>query len=334
MIVPGTFLFRYAVISTFSKPHVSFVLRFPFFSLALASEWRNFAEIFIVNRPQWILAGVALLAVLSLYAATSDSLFGNHPKVSATAATAAPMAAAHAGELSIDSILVQAQDRLTPQQRTRLNNWEAALQNAPADEKIHLNHQLARYWYDSLKLFEPYAWYTGEAARLENSENSLTFAAHLFLNSLKTEGNGRLKHWKAHEAKDLFERSLKINPASDSAAVGLGATLLFGEIAATPMEGIQKLRDVVQRDSTNVYAQMTLGQASLLSGQTDKAIERFEKVIALQPKNLEAALSLAEAYERANDPKNAVRWYKASLALNTIPELQQEVEQRIKDLSK
>jgi cytochrome c-type biogenesis protein CcmH/NrfG len=279
------------------------------------------------------MAGVALLAVFGLYAATANTIFGDHPKVTA-GAPAAAVPASHAGELTIDSLLLQEQDRLTPQQRTRLNTLETGLKSAAAQEKIHLNHQLARYWSDSVKIFEPYAWYTGEAARLENSENSLTFAAHLFLNSLKAEENPKLKHWKAHEAKDLFERSLKVNPKNDSAAVGLGATLLFGEIAATPMEGILKIREVVQRDSNNVYAQMTLGQASLLSGQVDKAIERFKKVAAVQPKNLEAILSLAEAYERSGDAKNAIVWYQKSLPLSTIPGLKEEVENRIRDLSK
>jgi hypothetical protein len=140
-----------------------------------------------VNRPQWILAGGALLLVLGLYAATSNTIFGHHPKVTASRPAAALPQLAHAGELSIDSIILQAQNRLTPQQKTRLNSLENSIQTAAGEEKIHLNHQLARYWYDSIRLFEPYAWYTAEAARLENSENSLTFAAHLFLNSLKVK---------------------------------------------------------------------------------------------------------------------------------------------------
>lgn len=279
------------------------------------------------------MASVAMLAVFGLYAATSNSVFGNHPKVSTAAATAAqPLG--HDAEITIDTVLLHAQERLTPQQKARLNALEETLRRATGEERLHLNHQLARYWYDSLKMFEPYAWYTGEAARLENSEKSLTFAAHLFLSSLRTEENGQLKHWKAHESKDLFERSLKINNRNDSSAVGLGATLLFGEIAATPMEGIQKLRSVVQRDSTNVYAQMTLGQASLLSGQFDKGIERFKKVVQLQPKNLEAILSLADAYERSGNNKEAIAWYQKSLGLSTIPGFHEEVENRIKDLSK
>ena len=280
------------------------------------------------------MAGAALLLVLGLYAATADAVFGHHPKAAATAPAAAPSVHNHAGEFSIDSILLRAQARLTPQQKARLNALEGSLQKAPAEEKIHLNHQLARYWYDSLKLWEPYAWYTGEAARLENSANSLTFAAHLFLGSLRTEGDGQLKHWKADEAKALFEQALKVAPDNDSAAVGLGATLLFGEIAATPMEGIQKIRDVVQRDSANVYAQMTLGQASLVSGQWDRAIERFKKVVALQPESLEATLSLADAYERAGNKGAAVVWYQKSIPLSTMPELRDEVERRITELSK
>ena len=279
-----------------------------------------------------MLAAGALLLVLGLYAATSNTVFGNHPKVTAKAATAMPEE--HTGELSIDSILLRAQARLTPQQTARLNALEAAMQAAPATERLHGYHQLAQYWYDSLKMFEPYAWYTAEAARLENSENSLTFAAHLFLGSLQAEEDRALKHWKAHEAKDLFELALKQNPANDSSKVGLGATLLFGEIAATPMEGILKIRDVVQHDSNNVYAQMTLGQASMLSGQLDKAVERFKKVASLQPNNLEVILLLAEAYERTGDKGNAIVWYKKSLPLSNIPGLHDEVEKHIKEIGK
>jgi Tfp pilus assembly protein PilF len=83
-----------------------------------------------------------------------------------------------------------------------------------------------------------------------------------------------------------------------------------------------------------VYAQLTLGQASLLSGQLDKAVERFEKVVRLQPKNLEAILSLAETHERNGNKKAAVIWYQKSIPLSNIPGLRDEVERRINDLSK
>ncbi|MEJ7911616.1 MAG: hypothetical protein WKF70_00580 [Chitinophagaceae bacterium] len=300
-----------------------------------------------MKKPQWIVALIALLLTFTLYALTQDKLFGHHPKTATAAAPAKDeheghahaKGEAHAGEgehaaaLSIDTILAHAKEALSQAQRTRINFLESSITRGDVTEqKKHLFHQLSEFWKDTARVFEPFAWYTAEAARLENSENSLTFAAHLFLDNLKSEQNGEMKTWKASQAKDLFERSLRLDPANDSAKVGLGATYLFG-FSDAPMEGILKIREVVERDSTNVYAQLTLGQASIVSGQLDKAVERFQKVVLLQPANLEALLSLADVYERQGNKRGAVEWYKKSLPQIRIDGLRKEVEQRIEQLS-
>ena len=285
-----------------------------------------------MKRPQWIFAGIALLLTLGLYAITQDRLFGYHPK---KAATTDPHEGHAHEEFSVDTILFKAKATLTPEQLTRINFLETSISRGDVqDQRTHIYHQLARFWGDTARIFEPYAWYTAEAARLENSENSLTFAAHLFLNNLKLEEDEELKHWKALQAKDLFERSLKINSTNDSATVGLGATYIYGGISSNPMEGILKIREVAEKDPSDVYAQMTLGQASLMSGQVDKAIERFEQVAKIQPSNLEATLSLADIYERRGDKKTAIDWYKKSLPHIQIPAIKAEVEKRINELSK
>jgi tetratricopeptide (TPR) repeat protein len=246
---------------------------------------------------------------------------------------------AHAGTgsdaaISIDTILFHAKENLSPEQNTRLNFLEKSITRGDVQgQQIHVYHQLANFWYDSARVFEPYAWYTAEAARLENSEKSLTFAAHLFLDNLRAEENPGLKNWKALQAKDLFERSLKVNPANDSSEVGLGAVYLYGGLSS-PMEGIQRIRKVVEEHPENVYAQMTLGHASIVSGQLDKAIERFGKVLQLQPQNLEAILSIADVYERKGDKANAVAYYRKSLPLIKITGLKEEVELRMAELSK
>jgi tetratricopeptide (TPR) repeat protein len=237
--------------------------------------------------------------------------------------------------ISIDTILHHAKEGLKEEQVTRLNLLENSITRGDvAAQKIHIYHQLSRFWGDTAREFLPYAWYTGEAARLENSEKSLTFAAHLYLDNLKNGASPELKRWLALQAKDLFERSLKINPANDSSKVALGAAYLYGGLSDNPMEGILKIREVIQRDSTNVYAQLTLGQASMVSGQWDKAVERFNKVLQLQPVNLEAVLMSAEAYERMGNVSEALKWYKKSLTLTDISGLKEAVEQKIKELSK
>src|SRR5206468_7751217 len=157
-----------------------------------------------MNKAQWITAGVAILVVIGIYAATEKEIFGP-PSVKASAMEVKP-----AATLSVDSILFEAKTHLSPEQVIRLNFLEHSISRGDVKEqKIHIYHQLSTFWSDSARIFEPYAWYTAEAARLENSEKSLTFAAHLFLNNLEEQKNPNVKQWEAFQAKDLFERSLK-----------------------------------------------------------------------------------------------------------------------------
>lgn len=281
-----------------------------------------------MKKPQWITAGVALAMVVCAYATTVNHIFGNSVKeIKGVPSTEGSL-------VTIDTILHHAKENLSTSQSSHLSFLENSITRGDVvAQKIHVYHQLARFWSDSAKVFEPYSWYIAEAARLENSENSLTFAAHLFLENLKREENIALKKWKALQAKDLFERSLKINSSSDSSEIGLGIIYLYGGIG-TPMEGIQKIRKVADENPGNVYAQMSLGHASVISGQFDKAAERFENVLRLQPNNLEAILSFADMYEQSRDKIKAISWYKKSLPLIGISNLKEEVERRIQELEK
>src|SRR4051812_47380004 len=281
-----------------------------------------------MKKPQWITIGIALIVVIGLYAATEKQIFGPR-EVKQTRVE--PVATSI---LSIDSILYHAKEHLSAEQITRLNFLEYSISRGDVkDQRLHIYHQLSKFWADSARVFEPYAWYTAEAARLENSEKSLTFAAHLFLNNLVDEKDTEVKQWEAMQAKDLFERSLKIDPDNDSSKVGLGAVYLYGNVA-TPMQGISMIREVADKDSTNIYAQMTLGQASIVSGQFEKAIERFMRVARLQPGNLEAIIRIAETHEQMGNKPDAILWYQKSLPLINVPAVRDEVQKRINELRK
>ncbi len=284
-----------------------------------------------MKKPQWITLATALILVAILY------VFGRVIPEKKANTTRQPDLADNPA--SIDSILSDAKKRLDTAQIVRLNALENSVVRGNVNEqKLKVYHQLAHFWADTGQIFEPYAWYEAEAARLENSEKSLTFAAHLFLQNMRGENDQPLRTWKALEAKDLFERSLKINPQNDSSIIGLGACYIFGSISAAPMEGILKVRAVADKDSSNIFAQEVLGHGSMYSGQYDKAIARFETVYRLSKKNedtqLEACLMLAEAYERKADRLSAIDWYKKSLALIKNLEVKEEVNKRIDELSK
>ncbi|MBC7850182.1 MAG: tetratricopeptide repeat protein [Chitinophagaceae bacterium] len=285
-----------------------------------------------MKKQQIILIGGGVLLFCFVY------FFGRTvpPKSKVTAKTQqAASPSAHEHSVDINTILTSSKQELTVEQQAYINQLETAVVRGDVKEQqIKVYKQIAAFWRDTAHLLLPYAYYTGQASKLENSEKSLTFAAHYFLGGLRQQGNPDLKHWMAEEAKELFEKALALNPNNDSTKIGLGSCYLFGNISSNPMEGIQLIREVSERDSSNIYAQFMLGLGAMESGQFDRAVERLNKVVAAEPKNLEAVLNLAEAYERKGDKANAIKWYEAGKKFFTEKEILDEIDSRIQQLKK
>jgi tetratricopeptide (TPR) repeat protein len=284
-----------------------------------------------LNRQQWIVAGSGILLLFSLY-----FLGRTKPLAKGTAVAEAPGQehADHVQGVSIDDILRQAKQKLSPAQAARVTALENSLSRGDlVTQKINLYGQLAAYWKDSARVYEPHIWYLGEKAKLENSEKNLNFAAHSYLEELRGVSDPALKRWMAIQAKDLFTRSLELNPANDSAKVGLGSTYFFGAGGeASPMEGIMAIREVATRDSTNLFAQFMLGYGGMISGQLDKAAQRFEAVLRKDPENTEAVFLLAETYERLGEKKKALQWYEAGKSRVSNPEMLKALEDKMNSL--
>jgi tetratricopeptide (TPR) repeat protein len=286
-----------------------------------------------VKRPQLLTIGAAALLIAIIY-------FGAKKKPNQSK----PVAETHSPDdghnhgaeaLTIDTFLAIGKKNLSATQSAKISQLENSISRGDVkDQQIHVYHQLAKYWHDSANSWEPYAWYTAEAARLENSEKNLTFAAHLFLDNLIRDDVAERRKWKALQAKDLFERSLKLNPVNDSSKVGLGACYLFGNISDNPMEGIQKLKEVADRDSNNVYAQITLAEGSLMTQQFDKAESRLALVLRHQPDRLEAILMMADLKEKTGHKQEAADWYSKSLPFINNEAIMAEINNRINELRK
>lgn len=63
-----------------------------------------------------------------------------------------------------------------------------------------------------------------------------------------------------------------------------------------PMAGVALLREVIEEDPEHIGALMWLGEFSIMSGQLDKAEERYLKVLSIQPNNYVALERLLLVY--------------------------------------
>lgn len=74
-----------------------------------------------------------------------------------------------------------------------------------------------------------------------------------------------------------------------------------------PMQTILKLRELAEKEPNNIEAQYHLGVFSWQTGQYDKAMARFQKVIALDAKGYPDAFAyLAQAYATLDSTDKAI----------------------------
>lgn len=279
-------------------------------------------------KKQLIIAVTGLALVIILFK------FGN--TIAPKSKVEAPVAKA-VKSFDILQFISEEKKHLSASQLVNLSKLENSVTRGDViSQSITANTQLANFWKDSVKSFEPYAYYLSEAAKLDKSEKNLTFAAQLILNNLRAEQDEAKLKWKTATAVALFEKAIELNPENDDLKVGLGSCYIFGKGRAggpeETMKGIQQLLSVVRKDSNNMKAHMMLGVGGFVSGQYDKAIERLQKVIKAQPDNIEAVAFLADAYAAKGDKAEAIKWYTISKRLVNDSHYSQEVDERIKGL--
>ena len=283
-----------------------------------------------MKKQQFILTGIGILLIASL-------LFFGKTVAKKDISTLPDAAKPSVPQFSFNNYLQLSKQKLTVNQQNYIANLENSVKRGDVKEQqIKTYNLLAAFWGDSLHEHNLYNFYTGESAKLVNSEKNLTFAAQLILKDLRNEEDIAKRGWKADQAIALFEKAIEINPVNDSLKVELGSCYVFGKgmagDAQATMKGIQQLLQVIKKDSANMQAQLVLGIGGVISTQYDKAVDRLQTVVKNEPSNIEAISWLADAYAGKGDKPNALKWYAVSKRMVNNPAYSKEVDERIKML--
>ncbi len=275
-----------------------------------------------------ILSGSGLVLLASLF------FFGRTvPEKTTTSAPATSQEPA----FNIRDFIKQSTGKLPPKQAEYITALENSISRGDVNnQQITVNKQLASFWGDTAKLFEPYIYYLSAAAKLENSEKSLTFAARLLEDYLRSEQDVQKRVWMTDEAILLFEKAIQLNSADKDLPVEMGSCYVYGYAAAgkadKAMKGILMLKDIADKDSNNLKASLLVGVGGVISGQYDKAIGRLTNVVNKEPGNAEAMSYLAEAYLGKGDKESAIKWFELSKKAANNPAYSKAVDQRIQEI--
>jgi cytochrome c-type biogenesis protein CcmH/NrfG len=192
---------------------------------------------------------------------------------------------------SFEGLLKQAKGQLKRQELDPLETLEDELEKNPSS--VSLLDTLGKSW-DMKQIPAVAAFYYERLAEIKQDEKSWINAAYRFFDAFKSTDDSLLKSGFVGKAISSYRRVLAINPGNLDAKTDLG--ICYAEGTGSPMEGITLLREVVTENPEHQFAQYNLGVLSVRSGQYEKAAERFETVLRINPANVEARYLLGRTY--------------------------------------
>lgn len=220
---------------------------------------------------------------------------------------------------------------ISEEQKKRLlilkNNW-----NKAADEKDQ------NQWTDSLVSFyktinqwDSAAFYAEKTATKQNSEAAWLKAAENYFEAFTFALDTNKVRILGEKGYQAYEKVLEKNPDNLLAQTKMGVLYKYLNPQA-PMKGIQMVSAVVKKDPNNELALFYLGTFFAERGAFPEAIERFEQVVRLNPKNPDAWIYLAQCYEETNKPQKVKEALEKVLGLEVAPEIKKEIEKKIKSI--
>ncbi|WP_295650861.1 tetratricopeptide repeat protein [uncultured Mucilaginibacter sp.] len=278
-------------------------------------------QIVVISIVVAIMAYLSFLHPVGLVKPKETRSSGGSKVVEAKAANA---------NVTVDYVSAPAKQLIGANLAAQISDLESKLKDASSDaDKLKLQKQLAKSW-DDVNQPGPGAFYYQAIARSENTYQNWVDAGDRFNDAYKTSQDTVAQPVFVLNAVEAFQNAQKLNPDGVDAKTGLGIAYVNGG-AASPMQGIALLLDVVKKDPNNRKANLNLGLFAMKSGQYQKAVDRFTNMIK-QKAEVEPYFYLAESYKQLGMKNEAINAYEQCKIMMPDPAFGQRIDQYIKEL--
>jgi tetratricopeptide (TPR) repeat protein len=282
-----------------------------------------------IQTKQVIIIGAIVLLIAFLFTRDIKGLV--KPKEDTTSAAATNEATAPAvQEINLQEVSTVGKNTINASLAAEIVTLENEYKTAAEKDKIKVAQKLAQKW-DDIEQTVPSALYLEIIANKEPGLKNWLLTGERFMKAFDLTRDSVLQPSLLQKANLAYKNAIQIDSANAEAKTGLGITIVNG--MGAPMEGIAMLLEVVKKDPKNLKANMSLGTFAIKSGQFDKAILRFNDIIAQRP-SPDAYFYLATAYENLGKKKEAIAAYLNSKKLAANPTLSKFIDRRVEELSK
>jgi tetratricopeptide (TPR) repeat protein len=239
------------------------------------------------EQTYYIIGALVLLAVL---------YFGFSTKPSSQKALEKSRAL-NTSEFDIRSLANEARPNLKEDELTYLETLETQLNHVSQDtQKLRLLKELSGFWY---ALRQPIlaGLFAREAASFENSAQSWSIAGTTFASTLQQKELEEKKlSFARDEAIDAFEKAISLEPSVIEHRVNQALCYIEAPLQDTPMKGIQMLAGLATSYPESPLPPYHLARLALRTGQHERAAERIEQAMKLDPENPKMACLAIDIY--------------------------------------
>ncbi len=186
-----------------------------------------------------------------------------------------------------------------------------------------------RNLYTQAGQFDSAAWYAEQAATFFKTTESFLKTGNSYYEAYTFALAPEKQKAMAEKTQEWLGKAIEANPKNLEARTKMAMTYLS---SSSPMKGIQMMREVLAEDPKNEFTLFNMGILSIQSGQFDRAIDRLNELIEVNPNHIQGQLLLGVAYMNKGSKEKAKTQFEKVKKLDNDPAVQATVDSYLKDL--
>jgi tetratricopeptide (TPR) repeat protein len=197
------------------------------------------------------------------------------------------------------------------------------------NEKSSIFADSLRGLYSQAGKFDSAAWFAENAATFLKSSDSYLKAGNSYYEAYTFAVDATKQQALAEKAREYLGKVVEENPGDLESKTRIAMTYVSSD---SPMKGIRMLREVLETDPKNEFALFNMGMLSVQSGQYDRAIERLQELVAVNPGHIQGQLLLGVAYLNMGMKTEARAQFEKVKSLDKDPSVQATADSYLNEL--
>lgn len=271
-----------------------------------------------MSKSHWIVIALGLVLFISLSLLPTVVVESDVVALDSSSASA----------IATEEVIEHAQSGLDASQKVAITVAKRAYEESDGSQKDQLLDSLVSL-YISFNRYDSAASYVQNIA-IKGTKNDklLEKAANLYFEAFTFALSEKKAKQMGTAAREIYESLLEKDPSRLDLKVKIGTTHVS---SGAPMVGVRMIREVLEEDPTNAFAMMQLGMLSMRSGQYDKAIGHFSRLLELK-EDEEALFYLGVSHVELHHHEEAEAALKRVKAITKDPNVLQTVDKYLVEL--